>query len=83
MVEGERAWGEGKPQRRCLSLALTVRSQGSGAPLLETPTVRRWGSEHLMELWVSLCIAGSGTRQPLRVTSNPFCDSMKSPQSGK
>ena len=25
-----------------------------------------WGSELLMELWVSLCIAESGTRQPLR-----------------
>ena len=30
-----------------------------------------WGSQHLMELWVSLFIAGSGTRWPLRV----LCDS--------
>ena len=28
------------------------------------------GSEHLMELWVSLFIAGGWTRQPLRVPSN-------------
>ena len=29
-----------------------------------------WGSEHLMELWVSLLIAGGWTRWPLRVPSS-------------
>lgn len=28
------------------------------APSLQIPEVRGWGSEHLMELWVSMCIAG-------------------------
>jgi len=28
------------------------------------------GSEHLMELWMSLFIAGCGTRWPLKVLSN-------------
>ena len=30
----------------------------------------------LMELWVSLCIVGSGTRGPWRAPSNSFCDSV-------
>ena len=35
-----------------------VAQRGGGAPSLQTPSVRGQGSEHLMELWVSLCIAG-------------------------
>lgn len=61
MVEGERAWGEGKPQRRCLHvIGTSVGSQGSGAPLLETLRVRGWGSEHLMELWCPRSLQGMG-----------------------
>jgi len=29
-----------------------------------------WSPEHLMELWVSLFLVGSGTRWPLRVPFN-------------
>ena len=42
-----------------------------GAPFLQISKVRGWGSELLMEPRVSLFSAGSGTRWPLRVSSNP------------
>ena len=42
-------------------------SRGVVVPLPACTQVQAgWGSELLMELWVSLCIAESGTRQPLR-----------------
>ena len=37
-----------------------------GAPSLETPKVRGWGSEHLMELWVSLFTAGELDQMALK-----------------
>ena len=45
--------------------------RSGGCPILgDMEGQAGWGSEHLMELRVSLCTAGSGTRWPLRVPSN-------------
>jgi len=37
-----------------------------------------WGSEHLMELWVSLCIAGEWAQMAFkdRFQHKQFCDSL-------
>ena len=56
--------------RACSFLTMQVAQRGGDAPSLQTPTVRGWGSELLMELWVSLFNAQCGTRWPLRVPSN-------------
>ena len=40
------------------------------APSLQIPEVRGWGSEHLMELWASLLIAGGWLDQ--KAFKRPF-----------
>ena len=41
-----------------VALVQLAQRGGGGAPCLETAKVSWMGSEHLMELWVSLFIAG-------------------------
>ena len=56
-----------------------VAQRGGGCPIPgDTQGQAGWGSEHLMELWVSLFSAGSGTRWLSRLPSNSDnSDSMK------
>lgn len=49
-----------------LEAVVEVAQRGGEAPSLQTAKVRLLGLRALMELCISLCTAGSGTKQPLR-----------------
>ena len=64
-------WKEPNGSITALSNAFSLLGELVDAPSPGTPEVGLdWGSEHLVELWVSLLVAGSWTRWPLRVLSN-------------
>jgi len=75
ICKGHLAFSEEKTASVMTSLQLNIGFTlcggcAGGAPSLETAKVMGRGSEHLMELWVSLFIVGMLDEMPSKVPSN-------------